>query len=180
MPDASTEKVAVWPTVTVWLAGCVRMEGATEDVVPVPLSAITWGLFDALFVRVSVPVRVPAAVGVNFTLMVQLTPGATELPQVPSPAKVKSPVKAALNVSVALPVFVSVVNCAALLVPTVWLPNVNEAGDKLTVVRVAACTSVAYANNSMSTVRNAALKVLFVIFPLASISLPFQACCSAP
>jgi hypothetical protein len=107
---------------------------------------------------------------VNFTLMVQLTPGATELPQVPSPAKAKSPVKAALNVSVALPVFVSVVNCAALLVPTVWLPNVNEVADKSTVVRVAACTSAANANNNMSMVKNAALKFPFVIFPLVSIS----------
>ena len=29
MPVAATLKVAVWPAVTVWLAGCVVIEGAT-------------------------------------------------------------------------------------------------------------------------------------------------------
>jgi hypothetical protein len=29
VPEAVTEKVAVWPGVTVWLAGCVVIEGAT-------------------------------------------------------------------------------------------------------------------------------------------------------
>jgi hypothetical protein len=111
--------VAVCPVVTVWLVGCVVIVGATEDVlVPVPFSGIVCGLFDALSVSVSVPVRAPAAVGVNFTLIVQLAPAATVLPQVPTPAKPKSPVKLALNVRVALPVLVSVVNCAPLLVPT--------------------------------------------------------------
>jgi len=110
---------AVCPAVTVWLAGCVVIEGATADVVePVPVSEITCGLLEALSVRVSVPVRVPAAVGVNFTLIVQLAPGATELPQVPTPEKAKSPLKPALKVRVVLPVLVSVVNCAPLLVPT--------------------------------------------------------------
>jgi hypothetical protein len=149
------------------------MEGATEDVIPVPLSAITCGLFVALSVRVSVPVRVPAAVGVNFTLMVQLTPGATELPQVPSPAKAKLPVKAALNVSVALPVFVSVVSCAALLVPTVWLPNVNEVGERLAVeVAFTVAANVPITNNETTSI--VALKIFSLIFRLIPISLPFQ------
>lgn len=29
MPVAATEKEAVWPDVTVWLVGCVLMDGAT-------------------------------------------------------------------------------------------------------------------------------------------------------
>ena len=95
------------------------IEGAIADVVePMPVSEIVCGLLPVLSVRVSVPVRVPAAVGVNFTLIVQLAPGATVLPQVPTPANPKSPVKLALNVRVALPVLASVVNCAPLLVPT--------------------------------------------------------------
>jgi hypothetical protein len=111
--------VAVCAAVTVWLAGCVVIDGATAEVVdPVPVSEIVCGLLVALSVSASVPVRVPAALGVNFTLIVQLAPAATELPQVPSPAKAKSPLNAALNVRMALPVFVSVVNCAPLLVPT--------------------------------------------------------------
>jgi hypothetical protein len=86
--------------------------------VPVPFNDIVCGLLDALSVSVSVPVRAPVAVGVNFTLIVQLAPAATVLPQVPTPPKPKSPVKLALNVRAALPVLVSVVNCAPLLVPT--------------------------------------------------------------
>ena len=101
--------------------------------------------------RVTVPVRVPAAVGVNFTLIVQLAPAATELPQVPSPANAKSPLmtKLLLNVSVELPVLVTVTNCVALVVPTAWLAKVNEAGERLATgpldveapvpVRVAVC-----------------------------------------
>lgn len=49
---------------------------------PVPLSAAVWGLFVALSVSVSVPVRLPVAVGVKVTLIVQLEPAVTELPQV--------------------------------------------------------------------------------------------------
>lgn len=131
MPPAATVNVAVCPTVTAWLAGCVVMEGATEDVVPVPANDITCGLLGALSVSVRVPVRAPVAVGVNFTLMVQLDPTAMELPQVPVPAKLKSPVKAALNATVAVLLFVAVMNCAALLVPTVWLPKLNDVGDRL-------------------------------------------------
>ena len=39
---------------------------------PVPLRVTVWGLPEALSVMVTVPVRVPAAVGVNVTLMVQV------------------------------------------------------------------------------------------------------------
>src|SRR6184192_637481 len=95
---------------------------------PVPDRGIVWGLFGALSLSVTAPVRVPAAVGVNFTLIVQLAPAATELPQVPSPANAKSPLmtKLLLNVSVELPVLVTVTNCVALVVPTAWLAKVNE------------------------------------------------------
>src|SRR5207245_440551 len=86
-----------------------------------------------------------------FTLMVQLAPAATELPQVPSPPNAKSPLitKLLLNVRVELPVLVSVENCTALVVPTAWLPNASEAGERLATgpldveapvpVRVAVC-----------------------------------------
>ncbi len=30
MPAAATEKVAVWPEVTVWFVGCVLIDGPTE------------------------------------------------------------------------------------------------------------------------------------------------------
>ncbi len=65
--------------------------------------------------------RVPVAVGVKFTLIVQLAPAATELPQVPSPAKWKSPLmaKLPLNVRDELPVLLRVTNCTVLVAPTV-------------------------------------------------------------
>jgi hypothetical protein len=123
--------VAVCPAVTVWLVGCVVIVGATADAVPVPVSDIVCGLFGALSVRVSAPVRVPAAVGVNFTLIVQLAPAATVLPQVPTPANPKSPLMLVVKVTVVVVLLVAVTNCPALLVPTAWLPKVNEVGDRL-------------------------------------------------
>src|SRR5213594_1820870 len=102
--------------------------------VPLPLRLILWGVFGALSFRVTTPVRAPVAVGVNFTLIVQLAPTATELPQVPSPAKAKLPLirKPPLNVGVAWPVLVSVTNLTALVVPTAWLPKLSELGERLT------------------------------------------------
>lgn len=85
-------------------------------------------------VSVTTPVRVPVAVGLNSTLMVQLDPAATELPQVPNPAKAKSPlmVKLPLKVKVAVPVFETVTNCTELVVPTAELVKVSEVGERLT------------------------------------------------
>lgn len=124
-------------------------------------------------VRVRVPVRVPVAVGVNFALIVQLRPAATELPQVPNPAKAKSPVKLALKVRVVLPELASVMNCAALLVPTVWLPKVNETGERLAVgVALAVAANAPNTNNSMKSV--VVLRVFSLIFLAISMSLPFQ------
>src|ERR1019366_7834109 len=49
--------------------------------VPVPVRVTVWGLPVALSVRARAAVRVPLAVAVKVTLMVQLAPAATELPQ---------------------------------------------------------------------------------------------------
>ena len=74
----------------------------------------------ALSLTVTVPVRVPVAVGVKFTLIVQLLPAASEVPQLPSPARTKSPLTVTLLiVKVVLPLLVRVESCAALVVPTV-------------------------------------------------------------
>ena len=84
-----------------------------------PLRLIFCGLPVALSLTVTVPVRVPVVVGVKFTLIVQLVPGASEVPQVPTPAKAKSPlIVSPLIVMVVVPELVSVENCAALVVPT--------------------------------------------------------------
>ncbi len=56
-------------------------EKLTAGAVPVPARLTICGLLLALSVMVTVPVRVPVAVGVNVTLIAQLAPAATELPQ---------------------------------------------------------------------------------------------------
>lgn len=50
------------------------------DTIPVPVSPMVWGLLEALSVIVSEPVRLPVAVGVNVTSIVQLTRVATVPP----------------------------------------------------------------------------------------------------
>jgi hypothetical protein len=50
-------------------------------VTPVPVRPMLCGLPDALSAIATVPVRVPLAVGLNVTLIVQFPPAATEPPQ---------------------------------------------------------------------------------------------------
>ena len=72
----------------------------------------------ALSMIVSVPARLPAAVGVNLTETEQFAPAATDVPQMLVCAK--SPdVAIELRVSAAWPLLVSVTVCAALVVPVV-------------------------------------------------------------
>ena len=49
---------------------------------PEPVRLVVWGLPEALSVTVRVAVRVPVAVGLNVTLIVQLDAAATLVPQV--------------------------------------------------------------------------------------------------
>jgi hypothetical protein len=73
----------VVPTVCeakVRLVGLSAADGPTA--VPVPVRLAVCGLPAALSVTVIVPVRVPAAVGVNVTLIVQFALAAREVPQV--------------------------------------------------------------------------------------------------
>ena len=82
-------------------------------------------------VMVIVPGRLPVAVGVNVTLIVQLAPAATEVPQVLVWAYCALAAML-VTLSAAVPEFVSVTVCAALLVPTAWLANVRLVGERLT------------------------------------------------
>src|SRR5260370_710195 len=98
---------------------------------PIPVRLTDCGLPEALSVMLRVPVRLPDAVGVNGTLMVQFAPAATELPQVLVWAK--SPLaETPVRFSEALPVLESVTDCAALVVPTVWLAKASEEAERLT------------------------------------------------
>jgi hypothetical protein len=118
---------------TVWLAKVSEVGerlAVVVDSVPVPVRPTVCGLPEALSLTLKLPVRVPDAVGVNVTLMVQFPPAARELPQLLVSAK--SPLAMMLLiVRVALPVLESVTVCAALVVPTVWLEKVSELGETL-------------------------------------------------
>src|SRR5260370_9051623 len=111
--------------------GEAKSEKSLVAVEPIPVRLTDCGLPEALSVMLRVPVRLPDAVGVNVTLMVQLAPAATELPQVLVWAK--SPLAETLvRFSEALPVLESVTDCAALVVPTVRLAKASEEAERLT------------------------------------------------
>ena len=84
---------------------------------PVPVRATVWGLPVALSVTVMVPGWLPVAVGVKVTVMVQLAPAATDVPQVLVWAY-GALAAMLVRLSAAVPVLVSVTVCAALVVFT--------------------------------------------------------------
>src|SRR5260370_18272453 len=82
---ASVTVCAALMVPTVWLVKvseeAERLTTGAEAAAPVPVRLTDCGLPEALSVMLRVPVRVPDAVGVNVTLMVQLSPAHTALPQ---------------------------------------------------------------------------------------------------
>ena len=64
-----------WGATNVTLAGERLAMGA---VTPVPVSEIVCGLLEALSVKLTEPSALPAVVGVNVTLRVQIPPAATD------------------------------------------------------------------------------------------------------
>jgi hypothetical protein len=94
---------------------------------PLPLSDTTCGLLFALSVIVRVPVRLPVAVGVKVTLIVQFPPAATEAPHVfVCPKSPETTIEETLKAVGRL--FVNVTVFAVLEVPTASFPNDNDAG----------------------------------------------------
>src|SRR5437899_5808623 len=103
---------------------------------PVPGSVTFCGLPAALSVMLSAAVRVPLDVGLKVTLMLQLAPAASEMPQAlvcaKSPALV--PVIAMLlMVKLVVPVFLSVTDLATLVVPIACVEKVRLVGDNVAV-----------------------------------------------
>src|SRR5439155_5880093 len=89
-------------------------DGERLTTVPVPESDTLCGLPEALSVMVSVPVRDPMAEGINVTLIEQLAPAATLVPQ--PFVWAKSPLTAMLEMlSAMLPVFVRVIEAAVVV-----------------------------------------------------------------
>src|SRR5208337_5382639 len=108
-------RVTLWAVLVVPTFWLLKVRLVTERLAvapaPVPVRVIVCGLPAALSEMLTAAVRVPVAVGVNVTLIVQLPPPATELPQVlvwaKSPALV--PVIATLVIlKAALPVLLRV------------------------------------------------------------------------
>ena len=109
--------------------------GATPAIpeTPVPLSdTFKVGCTGSLLVTVRVVERAPVTVGVNVTLIVQLPPAATLVPQPLACAKSPGvpPVSPMLTLSKgAVPVLESVTVCATLAVLNCWFPNTIVGGD---------------------------------------------------
>jgi hypothetical protein len=120
--------VTVWDGLVVPTSCPVKVkvvgESVTAGAEPVPVRLTDCGLPEALSVIVKLAERLPAAVGVNVTLIVQVAPAATlEVVQVLVWAKSGplEPVMATpVMVSAALPLFVTVIPWLVLVVPTSW------------------------------------------------------------
>jgi hypothetical protein len=130
----------VLPTVS---AANVRLVGesvtagaVTTGASPVPVNNTVCGEPIALSVTLTVPVLLPAAVGVNVTESMQDPPPAMLVPQLWLTAK--SP-EAAIEVrfKTALPEFVSVTVCAELVVSVVCDAKVSAVGARVTIGAVA-------------------------------------------
>jgi hypothetical protein len=94
-----------------------------EPEIPTPDKWISCGLFEPLSVTVIVPLRRPATVGVNVTVIVQFAKAATVAQSL---FCAKSPVVATLvTVSEPAPVLVKVTVCVALTTPSGWLPKLR-------------------------------------------------------
>ena len=108
----------------------------TTGLVPLPDRLTPCGLPAALSVMLMAAERAPVAAGVNATLIVHDAPAARLLPHVVE-VSAKSPafvpvIAMALIVNDPVPVLLSVADKAPLVVPTIWVPNPMEAGDRLT------------------------------------------------
>jgi hypothetical protein len=112
------------------MLGALRLT-AGAGATPVPLRATLCGLSPALSVTVRLADRAPEFAGAKETLTVQELPAPSEVGQAfvweKSPGLV--PVNPmVLIASAPVPLFVSVTDCAALVVPVVWLPKVRLDG----------------------------------------------------
>lgn len=106
-----------------------------EPPVPVPETGTCCGLLGSLSVKTRVAVRVPARVGLNKRLTVQLEEAARLEPQVFVCEKsvVLVPVKVMLVIlTAAVPELVRVTVFAPLVLPTATGPQVSDVGDGVT------------------------------------------------
>jgi hypothetical protein len=106
--------------------------GEREICVPVPVKATVCGVVSASSLKVNVPLRIPIAVGLKVTLTVQFAPAATVVPQVLA-LMAKSPLIVILLIfSVLVPVFVSLIAFAVLVVASTLFPKARFVADSAT------------------------------------------------
>lgn len=129
-PSRLSEYVAVRPGVTVALEEDPDASARLKSC-PVPAKPTVCGLPGASSIMVSVPSRAPPAVGLNVTLIEQLAPAATLLPQVFDCIK-SLLAEMLVMANGSLPVLVSWTGCEALDVPTICAENVKLEGVRLT------------------------------------------------
>jgi len=72
VPDAVTEKVAVWPTRMDWLIGSVLIEGATA--IPTPVICNVKAELSCELVKEAVPDALPTEVGAKIAVNVAVFP----------------------------------------------------------------------------------------------------------
>jgi hypothetical protein len=130
VPVATTSKVAVWPAMTLWFAGCVVMEGPATAL---PLRESVRDESEASLENTRLPLELPCAVGANSILTGRLFPGVMETEDIAPTTLKPGPKTAAWEiVTAAVPVFVRVTVCM-LFEPGATLP-------KLILVALAAST----------------------------------------
>lgn len=120
------------------------------------------GLPAALSLTLSAAVRVPLAVGLNVTLMLQLAPAPKELPQLWVCAKSPTlvPVIAIpLIVKVLVPTLVSVTVIAGLVVPMATVPKFRLVGKSFAVVAIPASNTCCGLPAALSVTLSAAVRV---------------------
>jgi hypothetical protein len=100
--------------------------------IPVPVNLMVWVAGEALSVITMLPVNAPRAAGVKVTVMTQLLPAATEVPQVLVSAKLPLDTILVTLRAVVVLVLWSVTVWPGLVVPTTTEPNESEAGDRVT------------------------------------------------
>jgi hypothetical protein len=116
----------VCPTVTL-LKSSEEGEIVKAGCMPVPLSAIASGEFEASLVTVRVPFAAPKAVGANCIWTVMLCPTGIDAEGLPPMTVNPAPeMVAAERFTIAVPAFVTVTLCVAVL-PTATLPNATLA-----------------------------------------------------
>lgn len=130
-----TVTLVVLPAATLAVAGDTAMPKSGLPVLPVPVRAAICGLLASLSATLRVAAAAAAAVGVKVTLIVQVAPMASVVPQVVVSANEVGdapPMVMAIAASAAALLFVKVTVFAGLVALMDWLPNATVVGVRNT------------------------------------------------